>query len=433
MPGFTLLGPTVLRLPFILSSSLPHEVLHNWFGNSVYVDFEKGNWAEGLTTYLSDYWQQEVLGLAKDYRLSQLIAYNDFAKSKQDFALIDFKGRHNSASQAVGYSKSMMLFHMLKKKIGTQNFNLALQNFYQNNLYRQASWADLQKSFEEVSKLNLQSFFDQWLLRAGAPELKLGKVQRSQWVTGIFSVELSLRQTQAELYDLTVPVRWTLEDGTVTWSKIHLNQAQQIFHSTFSSAPVLVEIDPEYDLFRSLDSAERPASLSQVFGASEAQVFYTAESEKMLSVLSPWTKKFGVRLISDEVSQDLTYGINSPIILLGDSDLLYDFMKKHAGQSSEFRLSTQSFELLGKSYPRSGHSFVISVASTINPGQIITWIVSDGMADLERWGTRLTHYSKFGALAFEKDRNVLKSALTPLGSPLRKQPTVISDFLSESF
>ena len=46
MPSFTLLGPTVLRLPFIINTSYPHEILHNWWGNSVYPVYEKGNWSE---------------------------------------------------------------------------------------------------------------------------------------------------------------------------------------------------------------------------------------------------------------------------------------------------------------------------------------------------------------------------------------------------
>ncbi|MBT6046612.1 MAG: signal protein PDZ, partial [Candidatus Scalindua sp.] len=33
MPSFTLLGPRVIRFPFILHSSYPHEILHNWWGN----------------------------------------------------------------------------------------------------------------------------------------------------------------------------------------------------------------------------------------------------------------------------------------------------------------------------------------------------------------------------------------------------------------
>ena len=41
MPSFTLLGPKVVRFPFILHSSYPHEILHNYWGNGVFVDYSK--------------------------------------------------------------------------------------------------------------------------------------------------------------------------------------------------------------------------------------------------------------------------------------------------------------------------------------------------------------------------------------------------------
>jgi len=45
MPSFTLLGEQVIRFPFILHSSYPHELLHNWWGNGVFVDFAAGTGA----------------------------------------------------------------------------------------------------------------------------------------------------------------------------------------------------------------------------------------------------------------------------------------------------------------------------------------------------------------------------------------------------
>ena len=55
LPTFTLLGRQVLRLPFIRETSLGHEILHSWFGNSVEVAIDQGNWCEGLTTFLADH------------------------------------------------------------------------------------------------------------------------------------------------------------------------------------------------------------------------------------------------------------------------------------------------------------------------------------------------------------------------------------------
>ncbi len=66
MPGFTLLGPRVIRFPWILTSSYPHELLHNWWGNSVYVDFATGNWCEGLTAYMADHLFAEQRGEGAD-------------------------------------------------------------------------------------------------------------------------------------------------------------------------------------------------------------------------------------------------------------------------------------------------------------------------------------------------------------------------------
>ena len=37
MPSFTLLGKRVIRMPWIIHSSYPHELLHNYWGNAVFV------------------------------------------------------------------------------------------------------------------------------------------------------------------------------------------------------------------------------------------------------------------------------------------------------------------------------------------------------------------------------------------------------------
>ncbi len=129
MPSFTLLGPRVIRMPFILHSSYPHEILHNWWGNSVYVDYEAGNWSEGLTSYLADHLIQEQRGTAVEYRRSTLQKYTDYVTNSKDFPLILFGSRNSSVTEAVGYGKTMMFFHMLRLQLGNEAFKGALQEF----------------------------------------------------------------------------------------------------------------------------------------------------------------------------------------------------------------------------------------------------------------------------------------------------------------
>ena len=142
MPSFTLLGSRVIRLPFILHSSYPHEILHNWWGNSVYTNYQTGNWAEGLTTYLADHLIKEQRGTAKEYRRTALQKYNDFVSSSTDFPLTAFRSRHSQLTQAVGYGKTMMFFHMLRLEMGEKAFIQALKNLYQDQIFKRTSYTD---------------------------------------------------------------------------------------------------------------------------------------------------------------------------------------------------------------------------------------------------------------------------------------------------
>src|SRR2546427_10901926 len=59
MPSYTLLGAGSIRRHYTQPYALGHEIVHSWIGNHVFND-HGGNWAEGLTTYLANYyWRSE--------------------------------------------------------------------------------------------------------------------------------------------------------------------------------------------------------------------------------------------------------------------------------------------------------------------------------------------------------------------------------------
>ncbi len=131
MPTFTLLGRDVIRLPFIVDTSLGHEILHQWFGNYVYDDFEKGNWIEGLTTYQSDHLYKKQKGEGEQYRKKLLIDYQSYVKPDKETELSDFFQRTDFVSGAIGYGKGTMLFHMLNNEIGDDAFYRGIKGTYQ--------------------------------------------------------------------------------------------------------------------------------------------------------------------------------------------------------------------------------------------------------------------------------------------------------------
>jgi hypothetical protein len=111
MPTFTLLGRKVVRLPFIVKTSLAHEIVHQWFGNYVHIDPTHGNWAEGLASYLADYYLEEKQGRGRNYRKQLLVNFNAYVNDGNAMPASQFRYRRSKAEGAIGYGRVAMFFH----------------------------------------------------------------------------------------------------------------------------------------------------------------------------------------------------------------------------------------------------------------------------------------------------------------------------------
>ena len=279
MPTMTYLGIDVLRLPFIRATSLGHEVLHNWWGNGVYPDFARGNWSEGLTTFMADYAYKERDGepAALDARLAWL---RDFAAMPRadDRPLAAFVSRTHGASQIVGYHKSAMLFAMLRDDIGAAAFERGLQRFWREQRFRVAGWNELRAAFEQEAGRSLKAFFEQWLNRPGAPELRVADVQAdpassSALAGDTWRARITLRQLQADgrgdaTYALSVPLLVRTAQGD-TPVRVPLNAASRTVSVDVPGEPLAVLLDPQFRLFRRLGAGEAPPILRQAMLAKE--------------------------------------------------------------------------------------------------------------------------------------------------------------------
>ncbi|MBU1071728.1 M1 family peptidase, partial [bacterium] len=175
MPSWTLLGGTVLRLPFIPTTSFGHEICHNWWGNSAFVDDTEGNWCEGLTVYCADYHYKELESdeAAREYRRNLLKDYVAYVRDGRDMPLSEFRERHSGATRAIGYGKSMMVFHMVDRLIGRAAFLDALREVWSSHMFAPAAWSDFMDACGRHGDRDLTAFAGQWLAREGAPLLSL--------------------------------------------------------------------------------------------------------------------------------------------------------------------------------------------------------------------------------------------------------------------
>ena len=262
MPTLTYLGIEVLRLPFIRSTSLGHEVLHNWWGNGVYPDYAHGNWSEGLTTFMADYAykERESAEAAREMRRGWLRDFAALAPG-QDSPLTTFTSRTHGASQIVGYNKAAMMFLMLRDLLGREIFDRSLQTFWREHRFHIASWKDLQNAFQAQSTQDLHPFFNQWLTRAGAPVLRIADASNVRSEAG-YSVTLTLEQ-DSPAYRLRVPGAIRTEGG----DQIHmldLQNERETFTLGVQARPLELTLDPDLRLFRRLAPDEAPPILRQV-------------------------------------------------------------------------------------------------------------------------------------------------------------------------
>jgi hypothetical protein len=259
MPTLTYLGVDVLRLPFIRATSLGHEVLHNWWGNGVYPDFDRGNWSEGLTNFMADYAyrERESPAAATAMRLAWLRDYAALPAG-EDAPLARFTSRTHGASQIVGYNKSAMLFFMLRDLIGETAFDRGLRQFWQEFRFRLASWDDLRRAFERASGKDLAVYFAQWLERGGAPELRIAAAHAEPAASG-WRLSVTLAQG-APPYTLSVPLAVRSAAGEVT-RRVELTRQRETAVIELPAEPVQIALDPQLRLLRRLAPDEAPPIL----------------------------------------------------------------------------------------------------------------------------------------------------------------------------
>ncbi len=403
LPTLTYLGIDVLRLPFIRFGSLGHEILHNWWANGVYVDWQSGNWSEGLTTFMADYTYTERSGedAAREMRLSWL---RDFAAIPpgQDQSLREFTSRTHSASEFIGYHKSAFVFLMLRDLLGTKTFNAGIQRFWKEHQFRTASWNDLRLAFEASSGRKLDNYFKQWLARTGAPKIELEQARLAPHQGGEqpYRLTFTLMQTKPA-YTLRVPMVITTNAGKQEHIvELAKSRAEYVIES--SARPLSVVIDPNFRLFRQLDPAEIPPIVRQVVTDPATLVAIAIEDEE--------SRKTARQLAGEMLDNPPRFldinaqekNSNAPLLLIGTHKKVDLFLAQQ-------RLPPRPAELNDKG--------TAQVWARQQPnGKVIVVVSAENASALQALLRPLPHYGKESFLVFDNNKLIDKGIWPTHGS-----------------
>ncbi len=423
MPSFTLLGSRVLRLPFIPFTSLPHEIAHNWLGNGIWVDYRKGNWSEGLTAYLADHWMKERRGKGAQHRFKSLQRFSNYAADGKDKPLLDFMSRYDDTSQAIGYDKSLMLFHMIRRSMGDENFDAGLKRLWQRHRFQAIGFEQALRTLLEASPELMQGYLP-WLSTDDIPRIKISKLEHA---TNSAQPQLHLEIENSGQKNLAfqLPIYVTTEPGKpASRHLVSLKKARQQIVLNLDATPLRVDIDPAFDVLRHLDRSEQAPALNQLFSGKTAIVIPSNAPRPMQEA---W-KKFGQtlqrrfpQLLTVVDADGLPSDIDHRLLLGWDNQQLAEAMSAFDddGQS----LTLNGLVLPNEQFARDKHSMVL--VTTTRDGVATGFVGADTPKEVNALAGKLPHYGSFGRLVFEADtvENLRRDMLPPRYSVLSRQLT----------
>ncbi len=381
---FTLLGQKVARLPFIVDTSLGHEILHSWFGNSVYIG-EGGNWSEGLTTYLADHLYEEKKGKGPEYRHNALMEYQSYIPAEAPLSLKEFSYRADRQAKAVGYIKGFMLFHMLRQLLGEEDFYNGLRSFYEENKFKPATFDDLRSAFQKAAHQDLKWFFDQWLQRRDIPVIEATSYDMRPTGQGKWRVTLEIEQVQEQPYRLNLPVKIETENGVFNRTlSVNGKHAKAEWKVDFQ--PKKMAIDPDYHTMRHLDYREFPPVLHRLFGANEKYMLAPAEIEHSFFLKTLTAKGF---VPADEA-------------VFKDED-------KAKGSYLILGSLPEGLETIAKELPKHVDGVLIKLfANPYDTENVIAVFLYSSPEELDAITSKIFHYGKYSLVHFKNGHAVQK-------------------------
>ncbi len=264
LPSFTLLGSAVVKRGYTQPYALGHEIVHSWLGNSVHNHFETGNWVEGLTTYLANYYYDEQRSgdeQALAHRRRMVMEYSLYVRPADEYPVAKFHHKETLVDNAIGYRKTAMIFHMLRRHLGDSFFFDALRGVVADYTGRYADWPQLRRMFEETSGRDLSWFFTQWVDGVGAPDIRIVHAQVERDPRTGYWVDLHVKQAGSPYHlHLPVVVRMGQEREYRTW--VNIRGHEQRLALWVPARPGRLRLDPEYQTFRRVARRAMPPMLN---------------------------------------------------------------------------------------------------------------------------------------------------------------------------
>lgn len=235
-----------------MENLIAHEIAHQWFGNSASESDWPHLWlSEGFATYFTSLYLEHTYGKE---RMQEQLALDRkkvlrFAETATTPVLDTVSSDLMYLLNPNSYQKGCWILHMLRTKVGDENFQKGIRAYYEKFAYKNASSSDFIACMSAVSDRDLGPFFHQWLKRPGHPILKIEKLKKGKYEM------LRIVQMQEIPFEFQLEIDFTFPSGTERVF-VEGNEREIIVPIKIGEKVISWKIDPEVKLLYELYSEE---------------------------------------------------------------------------------------------------------------------------------------------------------------------------------
>ncbi|XP_036006762.1 glutamyl aminopeptidase isoform X2 [Fundulus heteroclitus] len=232
-----------------VASVIAHELVHQWFGNIVTMDWWDDLWLnEGFASFF------EYIGVEKaepSWGMRDIMIISDVLPVMVDDALlsshpiivdVSSPAEITSVFDAISYSKGASVLRMLEDWMGRDAFRDGCRKYLKDFCFKNAKTANFWASLAEVSKLPVAEVMDTWTKQMGYPVVNLA----------VSETDAKLTQERFLLDPLANPsepaspflYKWTIP---VTWYSVKSDRIVEVMFNKDSAVHVIDSYSPAED------------------------------------------------------------------------------------------------------------------------------------------------------------------------------------------
>jgi len=153
-------------------TTIAHELSHQWFGNCLTPLTWKDVWlSEGFAVYSEAVYTEAWHGFDAMVNYVRNNIQNYYKNWAGSNVYTVYDPSYNYYYTPATYEKPASVLHMLRLLVGDDTFFQILQTYFQTYYNQNVVTSDFQEICEQVSGLDLDQFFQQWIFEPGLPYL----------------------------------------------------------------------------------------------------------------------------------------------------------------------------------------------------------------------------------------------------------------------